>query len=235
MKTLEEFISDSRAVHGGKYDYSLSEYKGNKVKVKIICPRHGMFEQKPNDHMMGHGCFKCKCEDINTLQRKNPKDFIKEAKIIHNEYDYSKCNYVNSFTKVIVACPIHGEFETRPADHINHEAGCPKCNSSKGEKYIRNWLNGKNIKFNEQKRFRECRDKRPLPFDFFLPNHNILIEFDGEQHHSSRWLGKERYKETTKRDTIKTEWANSSSYQLVRIRYDEDIEQKLQEVLISNA
>ena len=57
-KTREEFIERANIVHKNKYDYSLVEYVNNKTKVKIICPRHGVFEQLPNDHENGRGCKK---------------------------------------------------------------------------------------------------------------------------------------------------------------------------------
>ena len=57
--TQEEFIAKAKAVHGDMYDYSLVDYKGNKTKIKIICPIHGVFEQTPNSHLMGRGCPHC--------------------------------------------------------------------------------------------------------------------------------------------------------------------------------
>ena len=50
-KTTEDFIKEAQYVHGDKYDYSKSEYKGSKTKVCIICPEHGEFWQLPNNHV----------------------------------------------------------------------------------------------------------------------------------------------------------------------------------------
>lgn len=49
--TTEEFIEKSKAIHDNKYDYSLVEYINSQTKIKIICPKHGEFEQKPNNHL----------------------------------------------------------------------------------------------------------------------------------------------------------------------------------------
>ena len=57
--TLEKFIERSNAVHNNKYDYSKVEYVNNYTLVEIICPTHGSFMQKPNDHLTGHGCNEC--------------------------------------------------------------------------------------------------------------------------------------------------------------------------------
>lgn len=59
LKTCE-FIEKARKVHGDKYDYSDSMYKGTKIPIKIICPIHGEFKQVPNDHLSGKGCPYCK-------------------------------------------------------------------------------------------------------------------------------------------------------------------------------
>lgn len=58
-KTTEEFINDAKNIHGNKYDYSLVNYKNCKVKIKIICNKHGVFEQTPDGHLSGRGCYKC--------------------------------------------------------------------------------------------------------------------------------------------------------------------------------
>jgi hypothetical protein len=59
-KTKEEFVEDAIAVHGDRYDYSLSKYVKNDVKLKIICPNHGVFKQTPNSHVSAkNGCPKC--------------------------------------------------------------------------------------------------------------------------------------------------------------------------------
>lgn len=116
-KNTEEFIADARKVHGDKYDYSKVEYKSNKEKVCIICPIHGEFWQKPNSHLSGAGCSKCKGGVTLTTE-----EFIERAKKVHgNKYDYSKVKYVDTKTKVCIICPIHGEFWQKPNDHLS---GC---------------------------------------------------------------------------------------------------------------
>ena len=57
--TTQTFINESKDKHDDKYDYSLVNYKNNYTKVKIICPNHGIFEQRPNDHLNGNGCGTC--------------------------------------------------------------------------------------------------------------------------------------------------------------------------------
>lgn len=120
--TIEEFTRRAREIHGDCYDYSKVEYKGNKVKVCIICPIHGEFWQKPNDHLMGHGCPECSGKN-----QKDTERFIQDARKVHGDrYDYSKVDYKNSKTKICIICPIHGEFWQSPNVHLKG-SGCRKC------------------------------------------------------------------------------------------------------------
>ena len=120
--TTELFIKESKKIHGDKYDYSLVDYKKAKEKVKIICQKHGIFEQTPNKHKLGCGCPLC----ANNI-RYETKDFIEKALIVHNnKYDYSKVRYINRDNKVEIGCKIHGYFFQNPYEHINGK-GCQKC------------------------------------------------------------------------------------------------------------
>lgn len=121
--TTEQFIERARAVHGDKYDYSKVEYNGNRKKVTIICPKHGEFEQEPINHLHKHGCPYCAGSARGTTE-----SFIEKARKVHGDkYDYSKTKYgKNNREKVIIICPIHGEFKQEPVNHLNGQ-GCPHC------------------------------------------------------------------------------------------------------------
>ena len=166
---LKNFIENAKIVHGNKYDYSLVEYKNNSTKIKIVCKNcENIFEQKPNNHIIAKsGCPKCSHKNGGLKNTLTQQDFLKSAIKIHsNKYDYSLVEYKNSKSKVKIICKIHGIFEQTPNSHVSQKQGCPKCKSSKGEKIIREWLIKNNIKFEEQKKFNDCRGRRrPLPFD----------------------------------------------------------------------
>lgn len=57
--TPEEFLVKVKKIHKDKYDYSLCNFIDVKINVRIICPEHGEFEQRPQHHLAGHGCKKC--------------------------------------------------------------------------------------------------------------------------------------------------------------------------------
>lgn len=121
--TKESFISRSVSVHGDKYDYSLVEYVSGRKAVKIICHKHGLFEQRPDNHLIGKSCRYCSLED----RRLGLKSFIDKSVAIHgNRYDYSLVSYKNNRTKVRIICKTHGEFEQTPRSHLSG-FNCYKC------------------------------------------------------------------------------------------------------------
>lgn len=126
----ESFVKKSKEVHNDKYDYSKVVYINNRSKVCIICPEHGEFWQRPSDHLRGCGCLKCGRMNSTKKQSNTINDFITKANNIHNnKYDYSKTNYINSYTKVCIICPEHGEFWQTPIAHLNGQ-GCHKCSKT---------------------------------------------------------------------------------------------------------
>jgi hypothetical protein len=126
-QTTEYFIEEAKQVHGDRYDYSESVYLSAKDKIKIICPIHGMFEQQPNNHLMGKGCNQCGIDKTANTHRKTQEEFIKEARRAHGDkYDYSESVYLSLFKKIKITCPIHGQFEQIPSSHLKG-CGCQKC------------------------------------------------------------------------------------------------------------
>ena len=127
----EDFISKAVMKHGNKFDYSKVEYKNNKTKVCIICPKHGEFWQTPQEHLRGNGGCPVCAKLIRIKKRSYTQEqFIEKSKIKHNnKYDYSKTIYKHNKEKVCIICPIHGEFWQTANSHLQGE-GCPKCNKS---------------------------------------------------------------------------------------------------------
>lgn len=229
--TTEEFIERAKLVHGDKYDYSLTEYKSAHDTINAICEKHGEFYQKAYSHLSGKGCDKC-----GGTQKYTNETFIAKSKEKHgNKYDYSLVNYTLAHNRVKIICPEHGEFNQLPYTHIQG-FGCYQCADSKGEREIKNFLIKQNIVFESQKTFDGCKDKRLLKFDFYLPSLNLCIEYDGEQHFYpiKRFGGKNAFRETKKRDKIKTEYCFNNNIQLIRISYKENINQILNNYFVGS-
>ena len=168
-------------MHQNTYDYSKVDYKDNFTKVCIICPKHGEFWQTPIQHLRGAlGCKACWSKE----HSKSTEDFIKEAIEIHgNKYDYSKTVYKTAKQKVTIICPKHGEFWQAPGEHL-YGYGCKHCKESHLESEIRSLLVKNNIKFKYD--VRNISWLKPLTYDFYLPDYNIAIECQGEQHYEEK-------------------------------------------------
>ena len=173
-----------------------------KTKVCIICPEHGEFWQKLNDHTNGQGCPKCRNEATGERCRLSKEEFIKKANEIHKgKYNYDKVEYKNRMTKVCIICPEHGEFKQTPNDHIQG-CGCPKCNLSHLERDVMNYLDNMGITYDYQKRF-NWLGRQSL--DFYLPDYNVGIECQGRQHFFpvEYFGGDKGFKKTLERDKRK--------------------------------
>ena len=235
----KDFIEKAKNIHKDKlgnpeYTYDNTEYVNVRTKVLVTCPKHGDFPVTPLNHykVAGGGCPKCKAEKSAEREKYSQEEFIELAKKIHkNTYDYSSVNYIDSSSKVEIICKKHGPFSQSPQLHLQG-SGCPTCQESKGERFITNLLEQYKINFVRQKKFEDCTNEKKgkrctqLPFDFYLPNLNILIEYDGRQHHENVW-GEENLIRTQNLDRLKSVYAKKNGIKLIRIPYTmkkEDIE-----------
>lgn len=122
------FIEKAKKIHGNVYDYSNIKYINNATKLNIICKEHGLFTQRPTDHLSGSGCKLCGRKRSEDAKRSDKDSFIIKAKDVHGDkYNYDKVKYINANTLVTITCPIHGDFEQRPSNHITNATGCIKC------------------------------------------------------------------------------------------------------------
>ena len=189
--TKEEFISKANIKHNRVYDYSLVEYKDSYSKIKIVCPFHGVFEQEANSHLRGSGCKICRNNNLSEKRRLDIEVFISKSSDIHNNfYDYSAVNYINSKDKIKIICPIHGEFEQIPANHLKGH-GCKKCADLKtGEKlshgeilFIENANNTHNNKYNYSLiEYKNNRTKIKIICD----KHGVFEQYPGNHLHKKQ-------------------------------------------------
>lgn len=132
-QTLENFINRANQIHNNKYDYSEFVYVNWKTKVKIICPYHGIFEQRTDHHLNGNGCNKCASEQRALKKLISKEEFIKRANEIHNNYyDYSLFTPCKAKDKIKIICPEHGIFEQTYDHHLHQKSKCPKCSQLHG-------------------------------------------------------------------------------------------------------
>jgi hypothetical protein len=215
---FDDVLKKFRDIHGNKYDYSDFDYIKNRIGSTIKCPEHGNFKQSAWTHMKGHGCPSC-----STNRKMVTSEFISKAiKIHNNKYDYSKTEYVNMRIPVLIICPKHGEFTQTPMAHLYRMSGCARCNQSIGEKIVEGYLIQNNIKYVPQKKFDNCRNISHLIFDFYLPDYNACIEFNGIQHYHPIDIfgGDDALKLNKLRDSIKVEYCKKNNINLIIIKQD---------------
>ena len=125
-----DYINKAKIVHGNKYDYSKVDFINRDTNITVICKTHGEFVVSPRIHIEGKDGKDCKqcVREINEIKRvKEMLSFIEKSNKIHkNKYNYSKVNYINDYSKVIIICEDHGEYEMAPRFHVIGR-GCKKC------------------------------------------------------------------------------------------------------------
>jgi hypothetical protein len=214
--TQDELIKTFNDIHNHKYGYQFVNYINMKTDIDIWCYEHGLFSQNPYNHSNGTNCPDCKGN-----KKLDSESVINQFNKIHNNlYTYPKLQYINAHTDIIATCKDHGDFNISPHNHKQGK-GCHKCIMSKGEYKILSWLTDNNIKFIYGYRFDDCRNKYPLPFDFYLPDLNQCIEFDGRQHFESvdHFGGDEGLIYRKNNDNVKDIFCESNNIPLLRIHY----------------
>lgn len=237
--TINDFIKKAQNVHGDKYNYSKVEYINTDTKICIICPEHGEFWQTPYKHIKySHGCPVCGNIQKGLSNRLTLTDFITRSKNIHGDvYDYSLVKYENVDTQVKIICSKHGEFLQTPYLHMIG-CGCPSCNSSKLEENIKNVLDKLRVKYIRQKTFSWLKYVKPLYLDFYLPDYNIAIECQGEQHFvpidfagkGEEWSNK-NFKLIKERDNCKKRLCENNNLPLFYVNYNDDYYEKIKTIL----
>lgn len=222
----DDYVEKVNIKHNNFYEYDRNNFNNDKISIK--CPIHGVFTQHKSQHLFGQGCPEC----ANDNKRLTKQIFEERSNIVHDfEYDYSKSNYVNNYTDVEIICKKHGSFFQTPNFHMLGQ-GCPKCKSSKGEKKILKYFELNNIKYEHQKMFNKCKNKNRLPFDFYLPEYNMCVEYNGKQHYEpiDYFGGIETLNYIKNNDQIKETFCKENNIKLHIIKYNDDILEKLKEI-----
>lgn len=200
------------------------DYIDVKMNIEYICPKHGKVNNMLDNMLHGYGCWACGRE-ISKIKSTFDKDFVEEyVNSINGNKLLNKEEYLGTFIPNLkIRCKCGNIFITSFNNYKKSTNTCRKCSlkESRGEAIIRHVLEYGKIKFEQEKRFSDCRDKKPLPFDFYLPDYNLCIEYDGEQHYKDiSFNGVTSYLERNqKHDKIKNEYCNEHNINLLRIPY----------------
>lgn len=204
---------------------TIDEYDGVFMKVKYICPKHGVQETEFRILAMGYGCKECGNERVSkslTLDVNEVKNVIEsvDGNIWININEYIKFSENN----LKIQCKCGNVYTTSLSSYINYNVTkCPQCSKkeSKAETRIKNFLNDNKISFKQEKSFKDCKDIHALPFDFYLPELNTCIEFQGKQHYEPiKYFGGDKgFIVRQKHDRIKLNYCNQNNIKLICIPY----------------
>lgn len=221
-------------------DYELITKKITDFSQEVIlkCKKHGNKSTKTDSVIFNRfGCKECRYIKIAKKRKGVPrvkfnqfaKDFKKtfgnKLTLISIEDDYTNLNSL-----LTAKCQDESHKPVvKKASLFRRGFGCKNCAESQGERMIRLVLEDMNINFTQEKRFASCRDKKELPFDFFLPDYGVLMEFQGMQHFSPKgsWGGEEVFKATQRRDRVKKEWAKENQIPLLELTSYQNIKRTI--------
>lgn len=212
MQRLTEILNDD-------YEIIQCDYKNQRSKITLKHKKcENIFQKTASKLLMGQiVCTKCK-----TNRKKTLEDIQEEISNISKELEV--VDVVNSENIQLKHIPC-GTIVKRSLYEVRKHKGifCPTCKSSFGSREIQNFLSENKIEFIKEYIFKGCKLKRYLPFDFYLPQHNICIEFDGEHHERAlhHWGGKSQFELVKKRDEIKNQFCRENNIELIRIKYSQ--------------
>lgn len=213
------------------------EILNNSSYVKYECPLHGIHTMKIQNFLSGRGCPDCAYDLANQRYKLTQDEIISKVNKCNGEL-LNPEDYINNSTHNLkFRCNNCGEIFISSLQRFTQHGGqlCRKCSKieSIGELRVKKYLETKNIDFEQQKWFSDCRDIKPLPFDFYLPSLNTIIEFDGRQHFQDTSYFSYSLEKVKNHDNIKNNYCSNNNISLLRIPYtkinhiDEILNEKL--------
>lgn len=228
----KEFRDEVKRLTGEEYSL-LSEYKTLETKVFMKHNKCGHeYFVRPVKFINGQRCPNCRGKRIAKSKRKSQEDFEKQVMTMFQEEYTVVGEYKNAVTKIKIKHNKCGNLWDVAAGSFLLGHGCPRCNSSKGEKIIEQYLKEQGIDYIPQYVFKDCRNILPLKFDFAVFENdkiNFLIEYQGEQHYKpvDCFGGEHEFKKVVARDVIKQKYCKEKGLDLFLISYQQDIKHQL--------
>lgn len=224
-KTYEDYIVELSKINPNIE--VVEKYVNARTPILHKCKIDGYeWMTAPTNTLKGHGCPICaknkKCEH---------EEYVEKVAKLNLDIEVVD-TYIDALTTILHKCKLDGfEWMARPSA-ILYGNGCPRCNASKGEKMVAHWLEEKNILYEAQKIFEDCKNIHALPFDFYLSEYNICIEYQGKQHYEpiEYFGGQKTFENQVLRDNIKEKYCQKNNILLFKIPYYADIYDELEKM-----
>lgn len=232
LKTHDQYVEEVRVVNPNVK--VIDTYIDSKTPIKHYCIKHNLFwNAYPSSILRGGGCQECCKEKIGEKNGKTHEQYIAEVFKTNSDIEVIG-QYIDSKTAILHKCKKHNVLWYAYPNNVLRNHGCPQCNESCGEKQVRQWLYNYHIEYIPQKIFDNCKNNRPLPFDFYLPKYNTCIEYDGEQHFKpiDYFGGEDEFKQRQHNDEIKSQYCLDNNIHLLRIPYYKNVEEELEKFFI---
>lgn len=212
------------------------KYRGANTPIIHYCERHDIeWLASPSNIIYGGcECPQCGIEKASVKLGKTHAQYCNElAELNPNVVPVEE--YVTAQTPILHKCLEHDFVWMITPSRALSGNGCPLCNESHGERQVRICLDKCGIKYELQKRFPDCKLIRTLPFDFYLPEYNACIEYDGTQHFQpiDHFGGQEYFDYCRTRDSVKNKYCQEKGITLLRIPYFANIEETLNDFLFN--
>lgn len=221
-KPLSYILDKLYKVHGNEYSI-IGEYKNYNTKVLV---RHNTcgneYLVRPDSLLRGSKCLKCTHGSYKERYLKTTEEFGDNVlELTKGKYEL-KSEYKGTYEPIEIEHLECGNIYTTKPYKFILGSRCPICNQSKGETLVENVLIDLDIRFERQKKFKNLKNKNNLSYDFYLPNQNILIEYQGIQHYEPIEIfgGVDSFKIQVKNDNIKRKYAKDNNYNLLEISYE---------------
>ena len=243
--TNEEFV---RRFEQKNQDHSaykiIDKYKNSRTAIRVKHIKCGhVYYVIPRDFMRGlNRCPKCHQKNISKIYRRPKATVINIAKkVLGKEYSILSCNFLDTGDKPSYYLTIKhltcGKVYTTRQDHITSDkrkCSCTRKTKSVGEDLLAKYFISNSIKFIHPKLFDGLLDKQKLHYDFYLPDLNVLVEYQGMQHYyknhqitSSGRNSSDVWDLQIKHDNMKRQYANSNGYILIEVPYIFDTYEKV--------
>lgn len=233
LKTHEEFVKQVYSINPNIK--VMSQYKSTAYKMSFKCNICGYeWNTKPGSILRGKGCYMCGKKSMSIKLTKSSLKFEREIKNISPNIQLLE-PYRKDKIKILCRClDCNEEWYSWPSS-LQGGHGCPNCHKSKGETQIKAILDYYNIKFIYQYKFDDLvgLGGKKLSYDFYIPEYNLLIEYQGKQHKQpiEYFGGEETFKRQKEHDKRKREYAFQHNIKFIEIWYYEDINDKLKKTL----